>query len=149
MTDAATSGSSARSHYDVLGISPDSSQHSVHEAYRSVLAEFHANPTREMQERVKRARIAYRVVSDPASRSLYNRQLNLPQAPPRKWTKDYLEAEEEGLKFWTGFAQIAVAGLIGLFWQYLIVRGLLAIPRLLGRLATVLPTKKPPEEADQ
>lgn len=122
-----------QTYYDVLGISPDASQDRVHRAFSSLLAQFRADPSPEIQERVRQARIAYGVLSKPQSRDLYNADLKLGQAPQRRWRKHYLQEEEEGLMFWTGAAWFSIFGLMGLFWQYLLLRGLLGLPRALSR----------------
>ena len=137
-----------KTHYDVLGISPDASQDRVHRAYSSLLAEFRADPSPDMGERVRRARIAHKVLSDPQSRALYNADLKLPEAPRRRWEKHYLQEEEEALTFWTGAATLSIVAFWGFFWEYLLLKGLLWLPRALLRgLNALLVRKCPPAEA--
>ena len=135
----------APTHYDVLGISPDASQDRVHRAYSSLLAEFRADPSPELELKVRRARIAHHVLSDPQSRAFYNADLKLPQAPQRRWEKHYLQDEEEGLMFWTGAATLSVVSFWGFFWEYLILKGLLWLPRALFRALDALLTRKRPD----
>ena len=135
-----------QTHYDVLGISPDATQDRVHRAYSALLAEFRENPTAEMEEGVRRARIAHHVLSDPQSRAFYNADLKLPQAPERRWEKHYLQDEEEGLVFWTGAATLSIVSFWGFFWEYLVLKGLLWLPRALFRALDNLLTRKPPAD---
>jgi curved DNA-binding protein CbpA len=136
-----------QTHYDVLGVSPDASQDRVHRAYRSVLMEFRANPTSEMEDRVRRSRIAYQVLSDPESRALYNAGLKLPRPPQRRWERYYLQDEEESLKLWTGVATMAIYAFWGILWQYLILKGLLWLPRAAYRaIESLLVRKRPADE---
>jgi len=128
-----------QTHYDVLGVSPGATQDKVHRAYSALLAEFRENPTPEMEARVVRARIAHRVLSDPQSRAFYNADLKLPKAPQRRWEKCYLQEEEEALAFWSG---IGAAGLKGLLWPYMLLKGLLWLFRAPFRAAGALLTRK-------
>ena len=143
-------GPTQSTHYEVLGVTPDASQERVHRAYVTVLAEFRANPTPEMEDRVRRARIAYQVLSNPQSRALYNADLKLPQAPQRRWEKHYLQEEEESLMFWTGAATFSIVAFLGFFWQYLVLKGLLWLPRALFRaIDALLVRKRPTDEAPE
>lgn len=135
-------------YYEVLGVSPDASQDRVHRAFSALLAEFRADPTPEHEERVRRGRVAYKVLSDPQSRALYNAGLKLPEPPRRKWERYYLQDEEEALTFWTGAALLSVVGLWGFFREYVLLKGLLWLPRLAYRgLNAVLVRKRPSGEA--
>lgn len=145
-TASKASGPTQSTHYDVLGVSPDASQDRVHRAYVSLLSEFRATPTPEMEGRVRRARIAYSVLSNPQSRALYNEGLKLPQAPQRRWEKHYLQEEEESLKFWTGAATFAIVAFLGFFWEYLVLKGLLWLPRAAFRAMNALLARKHPTD---
>jgi curved DNA-binding protein CbpA len=143
-------GPTQSTHYDVLGVSTDASQDSVHRAYVSLLAEFRANPTPEMEGRVRRARIAYSVLSSRQSRALYNADLKLPRPPQRRWEKHYLQKEEESLMFWSGAVRFGIFSLWGFFWEYLVLRGLLWLPRALFRaIDALLVRKRPTDEAPE
>lgn len=136
-------GPTRSTHYDILGVSPDASQDKVHRAFVSLLAEFQANPTPWMEERVRRARLAYQVLSSPQSRALYNADLKLPRPPQRRWEKHYLQEEEESLAFWSGVATFSIMGFLGFFWEYLVLKGLLWLPRVLFRAIDSLLVRKP------
>jgi hypothetical protein len=145
-TASKVGGPTQSTHYEVLGVTPDASQDRVHRAYVAMLAEFRANPITETEERVRRARIAYQVLSNPQSRALYNANLKPPQAPQRRWEKYYLQEEEESLMFWTGAVKLSIMGLLGFFWEYLLLRGLLWLPRALYRAIDALIVRKRPTD---
>ena len=152
MEDTTSNGGepAAETHYEALGISPDASQDRVHRAFSALLAEFRDDPSPAMEARVRRARIAHTVLSDPESRALYNADLKLPEAPQRKWERYYLKEEEEALTFWTGAALLSIVSLWGFFWQYLVLKGLLWLPRALFRgLNAVLVRRRPADEAPE
>ena len=141
-TASKVGGPTQSTHYGVLGVNPDASQDRVHRAYVTVLAEFRANPTPEMEDRVRWARIAYQVLSNPQSRALYNADLKLSRPPQRRWEKHYLQEEEDSLMFWTGAARFAIVTFLGFFWQYLVLKGLLWLPRALSRAISALLTRE-------
>lgn len=62
-------------HYEVLGVSRDASPEDIKRAYRKLARELHpdVNPSPEAQERFKAVTHAYDVLSDPNSRSDYDR----------------------------------------------------------------------------
>ncbi|WP_420453427.1 J domain-containing protein [Ilumatobacter sp.] len=64
-----------RSHYDVLGVSPSATPEAVREAYRRLAREFHPDRTHGSAvgaERMPSINEAYRVLSDPARRAVYD-----------------------------------------------------------------------------
>ena len=148
MEDTTPSGGepAAQTHYDALGISPDASQDRVHRAYSSLLAEFRDNPTPEMEERVRRARIAHKVLSDPQTRAFYNADLKLSEAPQRKWEYKVENQEEKSLAFWAVVAALPISPLI----SYLFLKGLFRLPIALSRaVGALLSRKRPPEKAQE
>jgi DnaJ-class molecular chaperone len=133
-----------QTHYDVLGVSPDDTQDKVHRAYSALLAEFRENPTREMEARVVRARIAHQVLSDPQSRAFYNADLKMAPPPQRKWEYDQPNPEEQRLTFWAGVAALSIP--LGPIFSYLFVKGLVRLPRTLARAVGALFSRKRPAE---
>lgn len=64
-----------RSHYDVLGLAPGASPEAVREAYRRLAREFHPDRTVGSAvggERMPQINEAYRVLSDPGRRAVYD-----------------------------------------------------------------------------
>ena len=144
MEDTAANGgdAAAQTHYDALGISPDASQDRVHRAFSALLAEFRENPSPEMEARVRRARIAHKVLTDPQSRALYNGGLKLAAPPQRTWEYEPQNPEEQRLTFWAGVAVLSIP--LGPIGSYLFVKGLLRFPRVLARAIGAILTRKPP-----
>jgi len=74
---------SPRSHYDVLQISPDASAEVVQGAYRALLKNGRAHPDLGgSEEEAKAINEAYAVLSDPALRQAYDRDLARREPPP-------------------------------------------------------------------
>ncbi len=76
-------------HYDILGIPPDVGRYEIHRAYVYLLTaidEGH-DGSREMEVFRARAEMAYKVLSNPDSRTLYDVELRakgmMPQPPAR------------------------------------------------------------------
>src|SRR3989304_4168917 len=74
-------------HYDVLGVDPDATQDQIHRTYCSLLEKLQPTVDQdpEARARLPRIRVAYRVLSNPASRELYNQEQGLDEPPKRKW----------------------------------------------------------------
>lgn len=84
--------SDGRDHYDVLGISPDSTETEVREAFFRKAKEFHPdiNPDPKAKEEFLRIRESYRVLNNSVHRQSYNRQMFSTYRAVRK-----LDPEEE------------------------------------------------------
>jgi len=61
-------------HYDVLGVSRDSSADEIKRAYRKLARELHpdVNPDPHTQEKFKEVTAAYETLSDPQKRQMYD-----------------------------------------------------------------------------
>ncbi len=69
---------STRSHYAVLGVRPDASDADVREAYRRLAREYHpdrAHGSAAGADRMPEINEAYRVLSDPGRRAMYDASL--------------------------------------------------------------------------
>ena len=67
-----------RTHYSVLGVSGDASQDSIREAYRRLAREFHPDRTSTSGaggDKMPAINEAYRILSDPARRAVYDASL--------------------------------------------------------------------------
>lgn len=72
----------ARTHYDILGIAPDATPEQIKQAYRRIVRAHH--PDRDSQdngEKFRAARSAYDQLIDPARRNQYDAQLEAARRP--------------------------------------------------------------------
>ncbi len=71
----------SRTHYDVLGVDPSASGASIRERYRELAREFHPDRVAGSAagaDRMPEINEAYRVLSDPARRAMYDAELRSP-----------------------------------------------------------------------
>jgi len=66
-------------HYDILGISLESSQEEIKQAYHRLAMEYHPdkNPSPRAAETMKQINEAYRILSDPSLRADYDKRFSL------------------------------------------------------------------------
>ena len=97
-------------HYDLLGVDPDSTQDQIQRAYFSLLAKLQPTLDQdpEARARMPRIRVAYRVLSDTASRELYNQEQGLDEPPKRRW--DLPGDDPTPTSWYMGY--IAMAGMV-------------------------------------
>lgn len=97
----------ARTHYTVLGVGAGASQESIREAYRRLAREFHPDRVGGSAaggEKMPAINEAYRVLSDPARRAVYDATLRgttdvtPPQSSPTAAPRD--EAGDEAMREW-------------------------------------------------
>lgn len=72
---------SARSHYDVLGVSPDASAATIRESYRRLAREYHPDRTVGSAaggDKMPSINAAYHVLSDPGRRAVYDAEQRAP-----------------------------------------------------------------------
>jgi hypothetical protein len=72
-----------RSHYDVLGVAPDASHTTIRESYRRLAREFHPDRVAGSAaggDRMPMINEAYRVLSDPGRRAVYDAERRSPGA---------------------------------------------------------------------
>ena len=75
-----------KTHYDILGISPEVNQDKIHRAYSSLLAEARTKPdSPEHRAFMAKAKMAYQVLSRPESRAAYHHELQMAAPELRKW----------------------------------------------------------------
>lgn len=65
-------------YYEELGVSKNSSEAEIKQAYRKLAKEYHPdkNKTDEAQDRIRRINEAYKILGDKEKRSIYDRQMN-------------------------------------------------------------------------
>jgi curved DNA-binding protein CbpA len=112
-------------HYEVLGVAPDTPQSKINDAYAAALRVFRDTfeDDPEAQDKLDRVRLAYKVIGNKDNRAAYNATLAL-KAPPEQRYTPYLQDEEESLEFWTGFSVTAFWSLFVGLWAWL-VRGIM------------------------
>ncbi|MEM3402820.1 MAG: DnaJ domain-containing protein, partial [Candidatus Hadarchaeales archaeon] len=66
-----------RDYYEILGVRQDATEHEIRTAYRSLIKKFHPDTAEEEHENALKnltdIRTAYRVLSDPLARAVYNK----------------------------------------------------------------------------
>jgi len=77
---------SARTHYQVLGLSPQASASEIKQAYRQLVKQFHPDSQQATAnlEIAVQLNAAYEVLSDPQRRCCYDRQLASDASPQRQ-----------------------------------------------------------------
>ena len=118
---------SARTHYDVLGVAPSASPTAIREAYRRLAREHHPDRTHGSPgggDRMPLINEAYRVLSDPARRAVYDAELR--PAGPRPGPAAPLRTRPDGDEEPT-FAYGVPQGPARVPWRGLLVASAIAI----------------------
>jgi len=116
-----------RSHYDVLGVVPEAPPEAIRESYRRLAREFHPDRTvgsAAGADRMPQINEAYRVLSDPGRRAVYDAERRGTPQPARSATTTTTDSPAYQFQYPDGPARVP--------WRGLLVASLIAIIAIVG-----------------